>query len=164
MKLGELRKRIRNDPNARNCHICAWTATPRLARYVMSGANGQWYDCGEHPDEPNGKPLFQEDIGEWFLKHGLVVGKSEPEVPGPVVYVEDGSDVEDEELSAIEDGLAAIERHPPFVKAPTPEEATMDIKFPATVGESKTVTMERTYTSYARLPKRKDFDPDDEAP
>ncbi len=83
MRLGELRKVLRDDPNARNCHICAWTATPRRATLVMSGANGQWYDCGEHPDEPNGKPLFSEDINEWMLKHGLVEGKKEPERPGP---------------------------------------------------------------------------------
>lgn len=82
--LGRLRKLLRDDPNARNCHICAWTATPRRALYVMSGAHGQWYDCGEHPDEPNGKPLFKEDIGEWMLKHGLVEGKREPEVPDDI--------------------------------------------------------------------------------
>jgi len=83
MKLGELRKHLRDDPNSRPCHICAWTATPRRALYVMSGAHGQWFDCGEHADEPNGKPLFKEDIDEWLLKHGLVEGKREPEAPEP---------------------------------------------------------------------------------
>jgi len=93
MKLDDLRQEFRAKPPARSCYICAWTKTRRPARFVMTGENGQWFDCGgvEHRNADgthvNGHVIGEEDIEEWFRKHGLAEGKRAPETPTPVVEV-----------------------------------------------------------------------------
>jgi hypothetical protein len=80
MKLGELRKSLRADSNARPCHICAWTSTPRRALYVYRGECGEWFDCGEHAnlakvqDHPNGIVRASVPIEDWLRRHGLADG------------------------------------------------------------------------------------------
>jgi len=83
VKLGELRKLIREDPNERNCHICAWTATPRRAVWVYRAPDrGEWFDCGEHePEHPNGEVETKTPLRDWLRNHNLLVGEIEPEAP-----------------------------------------------------------------------------------
>lgn len=62
-KLGELE---------RWCTICLWSSRRVRALYVASGPpfeGGralQWFDCGEHRDEPNGHVSKLEPIGPWL--------------------------------------------------------------------------------------------------
>jgi hypothetical protein len=80
MKLADLRATLRPSDDApqpehrqRDCTICLWTEEHTPAKYVMTGearkldtAPGpQWFDCGEHPDEPNGKVIDRMSIPEW---------------------------------------------------------------------------------------------------
>ena len=57
------------------CTICLWSARRVRALYVASGeplGNGrivialQWFDCGEHKDEPNGPVSKLEPLGAWL--------------------------------------------------------------------------------------------------
>lgn len=62
---------MKRDDAERYCTICLWSARRVRAPYVASsipsrGVVLQWFDCGEHKDEPNGPVSKLEPIGPWL--------------------------------------------------------------------------------------------------
>lgn len=95
MKLDQLRNSLRPQPRdlVRPCTICNWSEATRgrPAKYVATkGDRTQWFDCGEHPDEPNGKVARFDDLEEW-LNAIFDSEEAQPrlEAPPPEVFVEE---------------------------------------------------------------------------